>query len=432
MRMSNRWVLSLALLITTSPVSPLLASGFQISEVSVAGLGRAYAGLGVGGDSISEMFANPASLALSTGTEVEFGLHAISSSAKFENQGSTQTLSTPTGPVTLASTGPNSDAGENSLVPNIFFAGQSGENLRYGLSITSPFGPATEYDPNWVGRYAAIKSELTTVDINPMVAYTVGPISFGLGINILKTETELTQAEYTGIGSADGLLVLKGDDTSYSWNAGFVTEDDTGRFGVGYRSHIDVTIDGTFASTASGTNAGFRSEVRFPATYYISGLIKANPKLDLLGSLRVTEWSSFDELRFQFDNGMPDTVIPENWSASNMLSAGFTYRANDSWTYRGGIALDETPVSDQDRTARIPDTERFWVSLGGRYMVSNKVRVDFGYAHIFGDTVPISETTNLVATAPGLATDNLSGSYNDPDADILSVAVSYHFGNSQE
>lgn len=33
---------------------------------------------------------------------------------------------------------------------------------------------------------------------------------------------------------------------------------------------------------------------------------------------------------------------------------GLTYNHSEKWTFRAGIAYDETPVSNQYRTARIP------------------------------------------------------------------------------
>ena len=138
--------------------------------------------------------------------------------------------------------------------------------------------------------------------------------------------------------------------------------------------------------------------------------------------------SVFDELRIQFDNGLPDSVTPENWEDTLTTSIGFNYRPNERWVYRGGLAYDEAAVGDEFRTARIPDADRFWVSLGGSYHASPKVRIDFGYAHIFADDVNLSESSNLVSTAPGAATNNLIGQYTDTDADIFSIAISIKLG----
>lgn len=409
---------------------PAFSAGFQISETSVTGLGRGFAGQGVAGDSISEMTANPAALGLHFDTEFEIGIHVIVPSASFKNRGSSQTLLMPGGPVTIPASGPNSDGRENALVPNLYLSGAINDRMRYGIGITAPYGLTTEYDSNWVGRYAAIKSELETVDINPALTYKVNNITIGAGLSIVKADAELTRALFTGPGSPDGLVKVEGDDTAIGWNVGAVGEDEVGRFGIGFRSRVSLDFEGDLEISPLGVTAGTKADLVLPKTVYLSGLLKKNPQLDLLASARWTDWTSFEELRFRFNNGFPDSITPENWSSSTTISVGFNYRKSDAWTYRGGLVYDESPVSDEFRTARISDADRIWVTFGGSYNVSKRVRVDFGYAHIFADNANLSESTNLVATAPGAATDNLNGRYTDTDVDILSVAVAVKLGKN--
>ena len=49
------------------------AAGFQLTEQSAVGLGRAYAGVGVDGTDISGAFYNPATMVLHTGTQFQAG-----------------------------------------------------------------------------------------------------------------------------------------------------------------------------------------------------------------------------------------------------------------------------------------------------------------------------------------------------------------------
>ena len=134
------------------------------------------------------------------------------------------------------------------------------------------------------------------------------------------------------------------------------------------------------------------------------------------------------ELRIQFDNGLPDAVTPENWDDSTAFSAGLDYHVNDQWTVRGGIGFDESPVADEFRTARIPDTDRTWLTVGGSYQASKKTRIDFGIAQIMTDDVPLNESVDLVSTMPGAAVDTVSGQYTDTDATIISVGVHISLG----
>lgn len=399
------------------------AAGFQISETSVAGLGRAFAGAGVAADSAAEVFHNPAALMLRRGREVEFGLHHIAPRANFEDGGSTLSMGTMP-PMPLA--GRASNGGEDALVPNFYYAADLGKNARYGLSITSPFGLTTEYDADWVGRYHAIKSELITVEINPAVAYRVSEtISIGGGITLIKADAELTQAQFLG-RLADGRATVEGDDTAPGFTLGIVAGDENARIGLGYRSSVDLEIEGDLTIPGVIMKTGANANITLPATAYLSALTRISEKVDLLASVRWTDWSEFDELRIDFDNpALASSVTPENWEDSKTFAFGLQYRHNDNWLLRAGYAKDESPVKDEFRTARIPDTDRDWLAFGASYRASNKTRLDFSFARVFTDTARINEQAGL---ARGV-TANLNGTYESGHADLFAIRL--HFDLNQ-
>ena len=277
-----------------------------------------------------------------------------------------------TGAVVTSPSRGTKDSG-SAVIPNIYYAADLGKDLRYGLSITSPFGLVTEYDDDWIGRYHAIKSELVTVDINPSIAYQVKDnISIGGGISVLLADTELSRAQFAGLGKPDPRATIEGDDTSFGFNLGIIVSDDNGRLGIGYRSKVDIQAQGSLKIPGLAVSAGARANVTLPQTAYISGFRKVSDKIDILGTIRWTGWSSFEELRIEFDNGLPDNVTPTNWDNSTTYSIGMNYHIDDQWILRGGLAFDQTPVSDEFRTARIPDTDRTWVSLGASYQAREK------------------------------------------------------------
>ena len=76
------------------------------------------------------------------------------------------------------------------------------------------------------------------------------------------------------------------------------------------------------------------------------------------------------------------------------------YRANQQWTLRTGAAFDESPTPNaQLRSARLPDADRTWLSLGFSYQVNRRYSVDFGYSHLLVDDVDINRlggTENLL------------------------------------
>ena len=411
-------VLASSLILVSSHV---YSAGFQISEATVSGLGRAFAGAGVAGDDVSDMFYNPAGMFLAEGRQFQAGLSIIDSKSDFSG------TATPLG-------GPEDDGGETGAVPNFYYVFPESGNLKYGIGITAPFGLATEYDSNWAGRYQAIKSELKTIDINPAIAYKVNDqFSIGAGISLQYAEAELTQARFLGPGVPDGRSKVDGDNWDFGFNLGAMfSPSDSTRFGIGFRSKVSQKVEGdlnvTSPTGATLVAAGAEAEVDLPETVYLGAFHSLNEKVDLLASARWTNWSRFDELRIKFDNGLPDSVTPENWDDSWTLSIGTNYHLNNEWTLRAGYAHDESPVPDEDRTARIPDSDRDWFTLGASYTPNPNFTVDLGYAHLSGDDATINESTVIAAppAAPAVLASTLVGEY-DGSADIFGIQLQWRF-----
>ncbi len=98
--------------------------------------------------------------------------------------------------------------------------------------------------------------------------------------------------------------------------------------------------------------------------------------------------------------------------------------SGSSWTYRAGVAYDESPIRDaESRTARLPDADRIWLTVGAGFAPSKNLKIDIGYAHLFIND-PKIEKTGL--EAEDVTRGALIGSY-DSSVDILSVAARYQF-----
>ncbi len=401
------------------------AAGFAIIEQSVKGLGNAFAGGAAIADDPTTIFFNPAGMTrLGNKQQFVYGGHIIIPSAKFSDNGSNIGGTPLTG-------GDGGDAGEIAFVPNFYWVKPINGKLIFGLGVNAPFGLVTEYDSDWKGRYHAIKSDLMTININPSLAYRVNDkLSIGGGINAQYIDVELTNNVALGGGQvADARAKVTGDDWGFGLNLGLLYEFNKGtRLGVAYRSKIDQSLQGSAefddvsgsgalgAAQAGGffLNTGAKADLTLPETLSISVYRQLNPKWAIMGDVTWTRWSRFKELRVRFDVGnQGDTVVPENWEDSYRYAVGLNYIKNQKWTLRGGIALDETPIpSAEFRTARIPGNDRKWLTFGATYKRSDKLTVDFGFAHLFISNTPINNT--------GSQGHILTGSY-DADVNIISV-----------
>jgi long-chain fatty acid transport protein len=298
-------VTSIAVLLSVLARSAV-AGSFLLNEQSVSGLGGAYAGGAAQAEDASTIFFNPAGIALLPQGEFQGALHYIIPRAQFSNQGST--ISAPGTPFngSKLNGGNGGDGGVAHLIPNLYlsqpvFRSPQYGDLAVGVGLSAPFGLETDYDPGWVGRYAALRTKLITLDIQPTVAYRVfDRLSIGASLDIQYASARLSQAiDFGGIGAntlntqffpalpaafaasgvpapfipgyvratelayanagfvpqgRDGISELDGDDWSLGFTIGAIFEYlkgneipflQEGRVGFSYRSGINHTIRGS-------------------------------------------------------------------------------------------------------------------------------------------------------------------------------------------
>ena len=123
-----------------------------------------------------------------------------------------------------------------------------------------------------------------------------------------------------------------------------------------------------------------------PDTASLSYYQKLNDQWDILGDVTWTGWSSIPELRIVRTDGPAvgaSTVLPENFKDTWRFSAGFNYQYNEKTVLRAGVAYDQSPVNDTDRSARLPDSDRTWLTVGGRFKYSTNLNFDVGAAYIW-------------------------------------------------
>ncbi|MEZ5564947.1 MAG: outer membrane protein transport protein [Gammaproteobacteria bacterium] len=112
---------------------------------------------------------------------------------------------------------------------------------------------------------------------------------------------------------------------------------------------------------------------------------------------------------------------PENFRDTWRYSLGGSFEVNDKWTLRSGVAFDKSPVRDTERTPRLPDNDRRWISFGAQYRYSPSLSLDAAYTHIYISTTHISQDAGDVE-ANGL----VDGGYHS-NANMFAVQLNYRF-----
>ncbi len=361
------------------------ASGYQLNEFSATGLGRAFSGAGIVGDDYSAIAFNPAGMMLKD-SGIQGGLTSV------------QMHSNVTGEIESTIPYPNTPNGRMNLwkaLPHFFGQYKLNDKTRVGLGVYSPFGLASVYNYNWFGAGHGTKTELEVVDVAAALAYQIDPkVSIGGSVIYRYVHGNLinafTKSGYFFPGTVNQ-MDLDGWDFAYSFGLMFEPVKGT-RFGASYRINNAHTVKGQNKiyglttppfSALNGIYEG-RSTMTLPDTLTLSAFHKLNDKIDLTATARYTRWSVFDDFVMQTTAGGGSVVrIPERWGNVWTYSLGMDYHYNDNWTFRTGVAYDPTPIRNSTfRTARIPDSDRFWVTVGTSYKKDN-MQFDLGYSHLF-------------------------------------------------
>lgn len=441
---------SLALLPLLSSAIALQASaaGFAIKEQSASAQGTAFAGATATAGDPSYMFFNPASLAYQPGNQaVAVGNGILATARLGTGNGSTINGSRLSGENEI------DDVAENAVVPAIYGSFSIAPDWTAGIGITAPFGLVTDYSDGWLGRYHAQRSDLKTLNFNPTLAWQPKPwLSLGFGAVAQYASAELTSAVDFGTigavagipgavpGTADGKAQITGDDWGVGFTAGMLVEPGLPglRLGVAYRSEVrhnlqgdaDFRLDragiGSTISAATGTfvDTGGSAALTTPASLSVGFSQQIGDRWTVMGDVSWTQWSSFEELVIEFDNpNQPSSLTEEKWNDTFFFSLGATYRFDDKWTFRGGIAYDQSPVTDKYRTPRIPDSDRYWVSVGLAYSPSPWLTFDAALTHIFLDDADV----RLKASDPGSTfRGNLDANYST-FIDLVAISARIRF-----
>ncbi|HBT82708.1 MAG TPA: hypothetical protein DEB35_04490 [Desulfuromonas sp.] len=439
-----------------STTSIALGAGFSLIEQSVSGLGTAYSGGAAAAEDASTLYFNPAGMVLLQGQEVIGGVHYIMPSAEFTKTSASNALGAP------IPGGNGGDGGVSRAIPNFYYV-KNLDKLAVGLGINVPFGLTTEYDKTWVGRYHAVNSDVQTLNLNPSVAFKVDErLSLGAGVSAQMFKVNLTNMVDFGLASGVGAIAsnpnadiyadLKADSWGYGYNLGALYRySDGGRVGLAYRSRIthkvkgdvDFTVQnpafltGVNPALLTAANASFPDQdisgkITLPATASLSLYQELNPQWALVADITWTEWSTFESLVINFDQGLgaggatKQSVTTESWRDNWRYALGTTFQANAALTLRAGAAYDQTPISDdRNRTPRVPDNSRTWLAAGAGYALSEALMLNVGYAHLFVKesrmnktiTGPSDEDTGRGAVQGTFAT----------SVDIASLEVVYRF-----
>ena len=392
------------------------SAGFQLNEFSSSGLGRAYSGEGAIADDAGNASRNPALIMMFDRPEFSIGAVFIDPDVNITGKSPT--------------TGKSTDADNiapTAWVPNMHFVMPINEQFGWGASITSNYGLATEFNNSYAAGMYGGKTDLQTANLNLSGAYRLSSNwSFGLGFDAVYAKAKIERyagdaslsfpgaaGNLVGITGPDSQIAhLKGDEWGYGWNAGILYElDKNNRWGLTYRSEVKIDFDGDYKSSITSrgnqllaargiTGLPYGTDGRtvpgsltlnLPEMWEISGYNKVDPQWAIHYSIAYTSWSQFQELKATGSNGQELFYKDESFKDAYRIALGTTYYYDKNWTFRTGIAFDDSPVPANHRSISIPDQARFWLSAGTTYAFNEDASIDVGASYMHGQTVTVQE-----------------------------------------
>ncbi|MGR0278885.1 OmpP1/FadL family transporter [Marinomonas dokdonensis] len=428
----SRQVFFKASLVAVSVATASIAhsAGFSLNDHSATASGTALAGAASSGADISFSYWNPALFTNATETSfygsaayVSPSMETTVNSASGARGGSLGTTST-------------DDSVSSAVIPSLYFAKPINDKTVAGISLNAPYGLSGDYGEDWAGRFHATETSIEDIALSFSLAHKVNnKVSLGASVQYHQAEVVLASAVGSSAAEGDGRIEADADAIGYSLGVLFEPVKGT-RIGLGYRSEVDFDFEGDVTYTDVGTvNFGLTSlnlpnlvnttvsdSLTFPDIITLSLDQELTKKLTLGLTAMRTGWSSLDELRIDFDSTQSDSVLTFNFEDQWFYSAGLTYEHSDKLTLRTGIAMDNSPVTDEYRSARTPDGDRKWLSFGGTYSFNDMTSATFAYTRVSIDDVTVNRSGNSDDTSRG----NLNADYKT-SADVFSLAVNTTF-----
>lgn len=426
---------------------PAYAGGFSLyTEGSPAAIGNFAAGIAAEGADASIGWYNPAGLVLIKNQQLVFGGVGVLPSVEL-----TGTSTYSTGVIPGYSENFNRlQGGESAAVPSVHYALPLSERVVFGLSVIAPFGLSTNYDLTSPVRYAATLSQLETINASPEVGLLLNDhLSFGAGLDVQYARVKfnrvigspaLMQFSDLPVNTLDSESYNSGNSTGVGFHSGILLmfNDNHLRVGLNYQSQMGHTfkgyslLTGPLADSAltnildaeelltANPNAQLRSNhlasnnILLPNIVTLSGYQDINQHWALLGSVVYSGWHSFKTITLnnlaaiaQNPDGEEGAIIqtttasattPEDYRDTWRFAAGVNYHVNDRLMMRAGGGYDQTPTIAAHRDVRLPDADRWALSIGGHYRIRPNIAIDLGYTYLFASPDAIINNTNQISS----------------------------------
>ncbi|MDI7775648.1 outer membrane protein transport protein [Asticcacaulis sp. EMRT-3] len=408
------------------------AAGFYLQDLSARQAGSAFSGAATA-QGPDALWWNPASIAGTTTKQLSFGAAYIAPKGTVNDTGS---VIVRPGQAPASVGGNPSAKGPilNGVLPNVSFSMPLNDRVAVGLTVNAPYSFETHYTGDSWARYNAEKTRLTTVDIQPTIAFKLNNwLNVGVGINAEYTKATLgNKLPNLSPALPDGDQVLEGDGWDTGWSVGAQAHSGKLVAGLSYKSAIKHNLKGTVnisgllgpLAASNMTQDGVTADFSTPSQLTAGLSYQATDRLALHGQVTNFGWSKFDAITL----GAPfNQAIPEDYRDTTSVAVGFDYVIDPKWTVRAGVQTDPTPTRDGHRDARVPDSDRIDYAIGTTWQMTPAFAIDAAFTYVGFKKTQLDYTTAAYAGTAAQTPILINGAVNDAKATVFMLGGHYSF-----
>ncbi len=314
----------------------------------------------------------------------------------------------------------------DQALASVYFNHQINDKLFVGFSLNSPLGPSsTPKNKNWEGALHAKNTDIFTLEGTGTAAYRFSDkltVGGGVRVQYLKNGNELGMplladdplsipgpncgGIFSGFQDCIGVNVdvsgtasVESDSFGYGYSLGATYTPFKGTsIGFGYKSEIKHKLKGRMTAPLLLENLALSMDAEWemysPAMATASIRQRITDQTTLLGTVQWMNWSTYKSIDIKLKPNdflgdlatgiIGDTITEKlNWDDSWFYSVGLEHKFNNKFTGRAGVAYEVSPMQTaEQRTVRIPDADRIYISAGGTYNYSDKLSFDFAYTYM--------------------------------------------------
>ena len=353
------------------PMTSIRAGGVSAFEFGVEDNGMATAGRYAFANDPSTASFNPAGMVRLQGTQYLVSATPLLVSIEYETGSQT---SVPGG-------GGGSDAGGVLPTANFFMSKELTDSVWFGLGFYGGAGLGAEYDDDWAGRYYVTEETMSVLLVNPTIGYKVtDKLSVGggpaIGWGDLELRAAINNSFGTTVGDPDGELKVEDGQFGFGFNLGILWQSEKTRLGLSYFSQMDLEFEDALG-VSGVTNPVLQNlvdslagnqldlEIHMPQSAFFSWYRDITDTFALVGNIGWQEWEEFGYISVSIsDPNISDVTADLMFKNTWHGALGARFRHSDTTTWNLGVAYDESPVSQEDRSIVFPLAKQIRISGG--------------------------------------------------------------------